>query len=88
MGRMLATFASYVPMALALTLLALANGKRPKPQGWVLIAAVAAVLGPVIVAVIGFVAWIGLVAAATLVLTIYACVRHGDRPRRGRIVGA
>jgi hypothetical protein len=85
---MLATVASYVPMALALTLLALANGKRPKPQGWVLIAVVAAVFGPVVVALVGFVAWIGLVAMATLALTVYACLRHQDRPPGGRIVGA
>ena len=85
---MLAVVASYVPMALALTLLALANGKRPKPQGWVLIAVVAALLGPVVVAFTGFVAWIGLVAMGTLALTVFACLRHEDRPRRGRIVGA
>ena len=82
---MLAFVASFAPTVLALTLLALANGKRPKPQGWALIAVVAVLLGPVAAGAVGFFTWIGLVAMATLALTVYACVRHVDRP--GRAIG-
>ncbi len=83
---MLTFVATFVPTALALTLIALAHGKRPKPQGWALIAVVAFVLGPLPAMLLGFFEWIALVGVAAVALLGYALSRSRPDGAPGRIV--
>ena len=75
---LMAPLLAFIPVALALTLVALAHdGGTLTRARMAQIAGVALVAGPLAIELVGFLAWLGLVAAAVTALTTYASLRQG-----------
>jgi len=81
----LAVLATFVPTALVLHLATGGLERKPtlKRGAWTAVAA--ALVGPVAVALVGFLGWLVLVAASVGALTAYALWRrpHGRAPQSG-----
>ena len=72
----MAPLLAFVPLALALTLIALAHDGALTRRRSIQVAAASLVAGPLLIELIGFVAWLGLVALGVTALTAYAAWRQ------------
>jgi uncharacterized protein involved in exopolysaccharide biosynthesis len=81
----MAALIALLPTAVALSLLVFGlGGHEPNLPRVLWLLAAAMLLGPCLVAIFGFVAWLAMVAATAIALRLYAATRpQARRPLRG-----